>query len=1321
MVSSNEMTDQQPHDEFESSMESAEAWMKAIQDRLRLNDNTQGPRSALEARLRETERICELEPEGQFKMDLVLMKAEVLLQESSEDEKHEIQTKLKHIKSMFEDTTTYMTHCHSRIEWVWLHWSEYLKARDEFALWLHTMRLTLEPDIELQLGLKEKQWQLSHAQVLLKDVHNQATLLDRLLEEAAALYNRIGDPSVDEAVQSQMKSDYEGIKKKAQERVDLLARIMSEHKEYQGNVDQFRAWLNDVIEKLKNCVGATAESAEARLKVLQDIANDVKTGEQKLEWLDGQSAHVITHTSPLGAEKIKAELEDLRKALAQLKLMNDKEVDDLMKAHQSESAYQALLQQLEADIRELRKVVENLDSSLETGERAKTEEELIARWRKYTATRSALAAEEPRVEGLKSQLKELFRFSQDVQDPSNSVISAIREYQSVKNKAFKRCTETESTLRQCFQNPLREFYQWKPAAEQVLDTTTDMTDLPMIQEFSAQIEILLEESSRLKERLMMVQLNKDFVRGIFDDEKAESLLNEVVNAAKEREALHNSLLQRRNSFKMSVSQSEDFDAVFQPFQKSLYAIRVKVAAEIQPQPDLVGKEAQLQRLQMLHEDLMKLALQMEELETIAQRSPVHKHKMNQLSSDYLALKRILETTIQKSRQYIIDHRILNTNLLDFQSWIMATQQELESYQSVNGEWTFKDRESDFEGLLDGFPEKEVQLHHLENQGHRVMENSSVEGSDHIASELKQLNTYWDSLLQLARTLARFHKGSQPDHIEMDAGKTVVKCEEMSTFPSFLTDDSGKTGKRLDIEREKEDMEITSFSNDRSGTEKRVAFRGGEHGRGITSSNVDIGGIGKKMITERRQKETGSTPSVDDLDRIGNNITIGSSEQGTAFISLGDSIEGTGKGMAAGTQEHRTGLASFSEDERITPGNETDIGKRTFGLKSHSVEKSKLSKNNILERGINPDTGLNSSTDHGVTVPGKQMFAARHNWKLGFTAEDEIADKNVSHGSRYTEGISSSSLQDITTPEKDTDEGEFERTIEQDTHGGAATESDTTIEAARGEKVQELTFFNDDEMIALRHRMGTRVRKQASYSSHTEGNILSAREKMPVANGEEADTFTPFSEAAEKSKWTIQFPSYPGKGKSAFSGHIKGTQKLTLPEVKDGADYSRLIKEFEEWLLTENTKLNKILTRTSTSDDDMEARHRKLLVLQSHVPEGQRLFEALRHYRPAMGITEDLRLEDLRYHWMLYKSKLKDSNNILALGSLKKPARLQKEAFGICSFLHRVCCAALPLQLLLLLLLLLAFLLPLADENQSCTLANNFARSFSLMLRSRIAL
>ena len=46
---------QQEQQEFMESLEAALCWMRAIQERLKANDNTQGPRDALEVRLRETE------------------------------------------------------------------------------------------------------------------------------------------------------------------------------------------------------------------------------------------------------------------------------------------------------------------------------------------------------------------------------------------------------------------------------------------------------------------------------------------------------------------------------------------------------------------------------------------------------------------------------------------------------------------------------------------------------------------------------------------------------------------------------------------------------------------------------------------------------------------------------------------------------------------------------------------------------------------------------------------------------------------------------------------------------------------------------------------------------------------------------------------------------------------------------------------------------------------------------------------------------------------------------------------------------------------
>nr|XP_033806886.1 uncharacterized protein LOC117363385 isoform X2 [Geotrypetes seraphini] len=725
---------QQLQDEFETSMENIEAWMKAIHERLRVNDNTQGPRAALEARLRETEKICDSESEGRLKMDMVLMKADALLHDSEEDEKHEIMSKLKHIKALFEDTTTYMTHCHSRIEWVWLHWSEYLRARDEFAVWAHNMRLTLEPEVELQLGLKEKQWQLSHGKVLMKDVRNQSGLMDRLLEEASALFNRIGDPSVDENVQKQMKAEYEEIRAKAEERVNLLGDIAKDHEQYQENIEQFRQWLNSVIEKLKNCVRRTTESTADRLKMHQGIAEDVRHGERLLEDLKVKSATVIRNTSPLGAEKITEELDELRKATEKLKLMNEEEEEELQRAHQSESTYQAQAKQLEAAIREFRKGIQRLENNLDSGEQARSAEELEALWRKCTAISSALAEEKSKAEALKTRLKELFRFSQDVEPLSASVLSAIQQYQSAKGTVFKLRTTAESDLKRHFKKPLREVQCWKAAAQRLLESTSSLSDPPLIQNFLPQIEASLEDSCRLKEELPVLQQKKDLLESLLNVEEVQAVLEEAARAAQEG----------------LIDESADFDFTLESLQKRLAALRQDVTAASEKQPDLAGKEKQLQSLQKVENERLKLGLQIEEFETSAQSHPAHRHKISQLNSDHLNLKRLLQAKLKMCKQGIGEYQLFGKRLAGLQQWLTSTSGKLKDMTET---WEEETRLREVESLLSDLHNREIQLHQLEAGAQNIAGSSSDAGAAHILGRLQRLRSSWDSVKEQLEALA----------------------------------------------------------------------------------------------------------------------------------------------------------------------------------------------------------------------------------------------------------------------------------------------------------------------------------------------------------------------------------------------------------------------------------------------------------------------------------------------------------------------------------------------------------------------------------------
>ncbi|XP_041489204.1 nesprin-3 [Microtus oregoni] len=969
---------QRPQEDFDRSVEDAQAWMKVVQEQLQLNDNTQGPRAALEARLRETEKICQLEPEGCMKVELVLRAAEALLATCQEGQKPEILAQLKDIKSQWEETVTYMTHCHSRIEWVWLHWSEYLLAQDEFYRWFQKMVVALEPPVELQLGLKEKQWQLSHAQVLLHNVDNQAVLLDRLLEEAGSLFNRIGDPSVDEDAQKKMKAEYDAVKARAQHRVDLLTQVAQEHEQYREDVNEFQLWLKAVVEKVHSCLGRNCQlTTELRLSALQDIAKDFPKGEESLDRLEEQAEGVIRNTSPLGAEKISGELEEMRGVLEKLRVLWKEEEGKLQGLLQSKGACGQQILQLEAELGEFKKSLQRLaHEGLEPTVKTATEDELVAHWRLFSGTQASLASEEPRVDRLQTQLKELVAFP-DLQLLSDSVVAAIQEYQSMKGKNARLHHATRAELWQRFQRPLSDLQLWKALAQRLLDITTSLPDLPSIHTFLPQIEAALAESSRLKEQLAMLQLKTDLLGSIFGQDRAAALLEQVVSSVRDRDLLHNSLLQRKSKLQSLLVQHKDFGVAFDPLHRKLLDLQARIQAEKGLQRDLPGKQVQLLRLQGLQEEGLDLGTQIEAVRPLAQGNSNHQHKVDQISSDQQALKRSLEDLVDGCQQSVREHCTFSHRLLELQQWVTMVTQTLESHQGDVRPWDAESQEAGLERLLAEIPEKEVQLSLLQALGQLVMKKSSPDGAAVVQEDLRKLMESWQALRLLEENLLSLLRNEQLQRTEVDTGKKPI------------------------------------FTN-----------------------NIPKAG----------------------------------------FL-------------------------------------------------------------------INP--------------------------------QDPIPRQRQRH-------------------------------------------------------------------------------------------------------------------------------------------------RANLPEEHDvHEDYSQLLRDFEQWLQVENSKLAGIVTMRTATAKDLRTREMKLQELEARIPEGQHLFENLFHRRPARDPSNEL--EDLRYRWMLYKSKLKDSGHLLTQSSPEEliafqKSRQQRRWRNPCSLLQKACRVALPLQLLLLLLLLLLFLLPAGEEERSCALANNFARSFALMLR-----
>ncbi|PWA16375.1 hypothetical protein CCH79_00004451 [Gambusia affinis] len=776
---------QQEQQEFTARLQEADAWMKGIEEQLKANDNTAGPRDALEARLRESEKIHSSANHGRMIVDQALMAAEKLLQSGDEELRNSTNVKLKELKDQWDETTTYIDHCHSRIEWVWLHWSEYLKAYEEFELWLTKQRRSLDLDVELQIGLKEKLWQVEQQRVIVSDIKSQAVLLERLLDEAAALHSRTEDPSVDAKAQQRLQEDYVEVRDRAQERLMLLQKISEEHRMFHSHVQKFQSWLVSKTKELTELM-KLEETPENKLRALKTVDESVDCEEKTLQHIEGMADAVRANTSPAGAEAVQEEAEELRLGWQRLRQGLCEAEEGLRCSLDSHSQYATRCQRLGEDIGRIREMLQELDQELVDTQESKscketTEEQMEGRWMKYSGVRNMLAGKESQVELLKSQLKDLFRFSEDPRHLTDDVLAVVKEHQSVKSRASRLCSESELELRSLLRDPLLSFSQWANSVSQVMEASNNVKG--------------------------------DLLDSVFGTESSDDLQGELSAAVRTRELLHSQLLERKNRLESLISRTKDFDEAYKQILATLSAFRERLLAADVLQPDILAKKSQLEQMLVLQKELEDGEAQLIVLETLVSSSESSRTQYEKLRADWSELHRRVTVKVHDCDDIVSDHECFHGDLLNMEKWIMVMRQKLDSFCSPTGGWSVEGRRPEAQKLLGEFPEKELHLQQIEAQGGKVLRRTSTDGRVHIQKDMERLRQRWNDLLTLNLNLNRLQDGSTEIHSGSAASFGRVESEpDHVTQVVDLSGSCEKDGPRRRLTGGREESEATASSS-----------------------------------------------------------------------------------------------------------------------------------------------------------------------------------------------------------------------------------------------------------------------------------------------------------------------------------------------------------------------------------------------------------------------------------------------------------------------------------------------------------------------------
>lgn len=118
----------------------------------------------------------------------------------------------------------------------------------------------------------------------------------------------------------------------------------------------------------------------------QELDASIAKEELTLQHIENLSEAVKANTSPAGAEKITEEVEELRQAWQKLRQTLLENQEELQSSLDSENEYLNRCKELWAELEQLRTLVQNLSSDLESRDGERTEEHMVAQWKTHTVS-----------------------------------------------------------------------------------------------------------------------------------------------------------------------------------------------------------------------------------------------------------------------------------------------------------------------------------------------------------------------------------------------------------------------------------------------------------------------------------------------------------------------------------------------------------------------------------------------------------------------------------------------------------------------------------------------------------------------------------------------------------------------------------------------------------------------------------------------------------------------------------------------------------------------------------------------------------------------
>lgn len=662
----------------------------------------------------------------------------------SADQREAIQEECETTVSEMEELSTRLEECHVSLTRLLELWQQYELMTENLSSWLREVEARVRTDTMNQIDMTMVQEKIEETENLLEEVNSHDDEVCELMEKTEELMEVNPECRAKEYA-TQLKNRVQALVKFCNTFLNKLNQLTSDQKLYSETIEKMEEWLKDAEEKLQSFEMMTSSGGkptlayQSKLQSLKSFVEEKKNGQQLLNAVVEHGEALFSAITPEGREQIRTDLRTLR---------------DTWEAHLDRVNH--LYKRVEGIIMQWSSFDDNFTQASkwleEIKRRAGTEFDLKptlsdkkAQLQQYKSVYQDINSHESMIYGLKEKIE--FLTDDETSKTVDDMIDQYRELAVTTQQRIGRCEEIIQH-HESFLHNTEKFRDWLTSQKAELalcaDVSPESSDVEMKMSILDTLEMGEAEGQCLfdlcSESLQLTLKNTDA-------SGHASIIADLESQERSWRNLQSEIADGKRKVDGIMSQYNECEEVVQALRDWLKSIETKVKDQ-SLKSNLDAKEAHLDRLRKLEEEIIKKAPEINDALTQAQsmdNEGKHAVQISQLSSRYQALKNVLKEMMSRYEMFIREHRSFLEKYQECLEWVEAVDLDLREHAEVVGDMKILQmRRNKVEQLIELKSSQANKVDAVLELGERLYAHTAPDGRENIRQMLRELRERWES-------------------------------------------------------------------------------------------------------------------------------------------------------------------------------------------------------------------------------------------------------------------------------------------------------------------------------------------------------------------------------------------------------------------------------------------------------------------------------------------------------------------------------------------------------------------------------------------------